>query len=150
MNIGNASNTSQNRWALNPTGAAADAVFSNISYGGGGQALAVVRIDYGSGAGNDSAYLFLNPTLGVEPQIADASVTITGRNFTFSDVRFFAGDASGTFNGLPRPHAVITGDEIRIGDTYTDVTPFVAVPEPALLGVGAFGALALSRRQRRV
>jgi hypothetical protein len=106
--------------------------------------LAVVRIDHGIGNA-DTAYMWINPTLGPEPDIAVADATTTG-NFGFNRLRPFAGNPS-TASGNIGAQGLI--DEIRIGETWMDVTP---VPEPstwALISLGGLVWLALQRKRRR-
>ena len=103
--------------------------------------LVVVRIDHH--AGNDNAYLFVNPTLGVEPEISTADATSLGiYDFSFNQVRPFANQ------GIPNvPDAEISIDELRIGTSYADVTPIV--PEPAALTLVGLGVVGSIRRGRR-
>jgi hypothetical protein len=99
-------------------------------------ALLVARFDFT--AGNDVLSLYVNPAVGAaEPSIADAIK---------SDMNL------GTFIGV----SISTGafatwsvDELRVGNTYLDVT---AVPEPgsaALVLVTALSAVGFHARRRR-
>ncbi len=63
-----------------------------------------------------------------------ASSTINGASFAFNA----AGALGNTFTG--------TLDEIRVGDTYADVTP--VIPEPASMTLLAVGGLMMLRRRR--
>ena len=140
--IGQASNASTNTWAMIPAGSLANRIGTPVPFSQ--QALAVLRIDHL--AGNDNAYLWLNPDLGTEPSIGSAAASSVGAfSFDFNRVRPFAGDASGS-----RFAAQLDVDELRIGDTFLDVTPFTPVPEPgtyALMGMGLAGLLAWRRRR---
>ena len=103
--------------------------------------FALLRIDHGVGD-VDTAYLWINPSLLLEPSTLTADATTT-TNFTFNRIRPFAGNPSGV-----NPAAQGLIDEIRIGDTFFDVAP---VPEPstyALLGMGAL-AFAFGFRRRK-
>lgn len=112
--------------------------------------LVVLRFDFDP-ANPDSVTLYLDPTDSVEGNytpaaaidVAASDLIITHHsamsNFTFSG----AGHVPGAF------------DELRWGDTFADVTPFldpqVAVPAPpalALFAVGALGLMATRRRRR--
>jgi len=148
--IGNSSGAPSNNIALIPAGSLSNLRpstndFSLLN-------LAVVRIDYGP-TNNDTAYLFVNPGLGLEPNIANASATTSGMtniwNFNFLRVRPFAG---GTDTGNSRPYAELYVDEIRIGTTWQDVTPWITVvPEPSAVSlalVGGFLAWRVTRRRR--
>ena len=86
---------------------------SNTTY------LLVARILWGAGAGGkDAVSLFVNPTLGTLPSVADASLDVDITNF--DKVRIAAASAIN-----------YTFDEIRIGDSYADVTvPLVATSFP--------------------
>ena len=94
---------------------------SNITY------LLVARILWGAGAGGkDAVTLFVNPTLGTIPSVADATLDVAITNF--DKVRIAAANAIN-----------YTFDEIRIGDSYADVTvPLVPVYFPlAITRTGA-------------
>jgi len=81
----------------------------------------VVRIDHING-GNDSAWLFVNPDLAVEPSTNAASASsLGGFDFSFDRVRVFAGGS----NTLAQPYAEMVVDEYRVGETYADVTPIL-------------------------
>jgi hypothetical protein len=141
FSVGSASGATNGNWYLTPTGTAASGVPTTTPISQ--QSLLVVRVDYL--AGNDNAYLFVNPDLTTEPLIGNASATLLGvTDLSFYRLRPFAG-ASDAANG--RPYADFVMDEIRIGDTFRDVTPFVAVPEPSVLVLSLIGlAVAIGRR----
>jgi lysophospholipase L1-like esterase len=86
---------------------------SNTTY------LLVARILWGAGAsGKDAVSLFVNHTLGSIPDVADASLDVAITNF--DKVRIAGANAIN-----------YTFDEIRIGDSYADVTvPLVPVYFP--------------------
>jgi hypothetical protein len=94
--------------------------------------LMVVRMAFGEG--NDVIDLFVNPASigGTPPATPDASVTVTD-DLRFRSFRFYPG--SGQNSGYL--------DEVRIGETYADVTPPVPEPAGVLLALG--GVLALRR-----
>ena len=144
--IGAPSGAVSNTLSLIPSGSGGNRVASDADYSLVN--LAVVRIDYGA-EDNDTAYLFVNPALGTEPALASAAAVTNNFNFNFARVRPFAG-ADDLGNG--RPYAELLVDEIRVGTTWQDVTPFITiVPEPSalsLLGLGGLVAWAMSRRRK--
>lgn len=72
--------------------------------------LLVARILWGAGAGGkDAVSLFVNPSLGTLPDVADASLDVEITNF--DKVRIAAANAIN-----------YTFDEIRVGGSYADVT----------------------------
>jgi hypothetical protein len=136
--IGEGTGRTEETWSFIPNGDAAQTVASSTQFDQ--LSLVVVRIDHLPG--NDNAYLFLNPTLGVEPNNASAAATsLGGFDYSFDTVRPFAGGSQSTGAILPGELQV---DEIRVGDTFADVTPFV--PEPAAIGVVGAAFLTLTGR----
>lgn len=105
------------------------------------ESLALVRIDYGPGD-VDTAYMWINPSLGAEPDIASAMAAANG-NFAFNRIRPFAGNPSAAAGNLGGQG---TMDEIRIGTTWASV-----VPEPSTMALFTLGlgSLLLARARRR-
>lgn len=104
--------------------------------------FALVRIDHGVGD-VDTLYLWMNASLDSEPSIATADATTTG-NFGFNRIRPFAGNPSAEAGNIGAQGYL---DEIRIGETFLDVTP---VPEPstwALVGLGLLAFLKFRRKR---
>src|SRR4029078_11795721 len=97
--------------------------------------LLLARIDYHSAA-NDDFYLWVNPDLSLgEPTLGSAGASSVGAfNLAFDRISIRAGTASGGNIGEAN------FDEIRIGNTFGDVTP---IPEPAALALTLFGLLAV-------
>jgi hypothetical protein len=118
--MGNSADIVSNNVAIIPIGNATNTKSSAISYNRTN--LIVVRIDHILG-GNDNAYLFVNPPLGAEPSFASANTNSIGAwDFSFNRIRPFAGG----FNvNAQQPYAELVLDEIRIGETFADVTPFI-------------------------
>jgi hypothetical protein len=80
----------------------------------------VVDIINGDNTTNDNVFIWVNPPLGTEPSTASATTNIIGlKDFSFNRFRLFAGGLSGT-----QANAEMYLDEIRIGDTYAEVTPY--------------------------
>jgi hypothetical protein len=109
--------------------------------------LVVLKFDFDP-ANADVVSLFLDPTDSIEANylpaaqiaIATSDLFITHQgtisNFTFSG----AGHVPGAF------------DEVRWGETFADVTPFLTpqpVPEPATLGILALGLVGVAVLRRR-
>jgi len=80
----------------------------------------VLRLRFGAHGTQDQVDLFVNPALGVTPTVSDA--TRVGADLQFDRVRVQSGPA-GITGG-------VTVDEIWLGETYADVTPFL--PGPSL------------------
>lgn len=103
--------------------------------------LFVLKFDFGIGD-IDTVTLYKNPTLGTEPVTSFGSLTTTGVDgFTFSALTItdFSGGVGSNFHL----------DELRVGNTYADVTP-IAVPEPAYVaGVAALLALIVTSIRRK-
>lgn len=137
--IGNASGAASNVWSFLPAGSGGNITADTRSMVPFNQlSLIVVRIDHK--AGNDDAYLFVNPTLGVEPSVSAADArSLGGFDYSFNRVRPFAG---GTDAANSRPYAELVVDEIRVGESYAAVTPFtpgsgLPTPKVAIARSGA-------------
>lgn len=120
-----------------------------------GETLFLVgKYEIGVGNQDDVASLFINPDLstGLEPGVP----TVLSANNATSGIYDYFYSAAGTQletnirsfilrnNGVEPDHMNV--DELRIGDSWAEVTP---VPEPAgltALGLGALGLLARHRR----
>lgn len=127
--IGNTALTPSNTVALLPTGSINFLRPSSVSYSRTN--FIVVRIDHVLGA-PDNAYLFINPSLAAEPSLSQADTNSVGEfDFSFNRIRPFAG---GFRPSAQSPYAELVLDEIRIGETYADVAPFV--PPLAISRVG--------------
>jgi hypothetical protein len=87
----------------------------------------------------DSASLFLNPTPGASEPAASLTVTAGTALTLNSGIQSFF-----VRNNSVEPDALLI-DELRIGDTWSDVTP---VPEPGIVTLGSLGALAMLLRLR--
>ncbi len=128
--IGNSSGAATNTVGLIPLGNAANLKRSLVVYSQTN--FIVVRVDHVAGSANDNAYLFVNPTLGVEPSLAQADTnTLGGFDFSFDRLRVFVGGNA----SAAQPYAEMVIDEYRIGESYLDVTPYVNGPPPPASGL---------------
>lgn len=92
----------------------------------------------------DSASLFLNPTPGSAEPAAQLTVTAGAALTLNSGIQSFF-----VRNNSVEPDALLI-DELRIGTSWSDVTP-LAVPEPgtlALFGLGLLGLISCQRLRR--
>lgn len=137
LSIGRASQNSETNpalpndtWSLFNAGSAVSTVPTTMPWTSSTPAFLLIRIDHvGAVATNvgsaDTAYLWINPTnLAVEPSLGAANATITAgylgaaRDFAFNRIRFFGGNDNATVG-----YGAMDVDEIRVGETYADVTP---------------------------
>jgi hypothetical protein len=176
--------TNNRDWQENPHNGRFQSRFSQTNFAGEVSLMVARIEHYGaSGDGSqygiekpDKLVIWMNPDLNAEPNEADADVVLDlaqvetraadivaaggitakpynvlndANMFSFDRIRLFAGNASGN-----RAAADWLVDELRIGDTYGDVTPHtaplasVSIPEPCslLLAVAALGGVAMRRR----
>ena len=101
--------------------------------------FAVIKLTYSTTAGASSATLWINPTdLSSEAGSGSTnSVTVTGQTFAdATNIRFAQYDN----------YSMSYWDELRIGNTWADVT---TVPEPATWGLLVLGLTATAAFRRR-
>jgi hypothetical protein len=122
-------------WSLGDTTGAFEAsstVSSTI------QSLLVAQITFGPT--NDTVKLYVNPTPGTTPPGSANATLSLPHTATLSQIEVVDSDLNGA-------SAIVPFDEIRLGNTFADVTP-TAVPEPSTLLLTAAGlVLAIRRRQ---
>jgi hypothetical protein len=125
--IGSGSGLVSNFWSILPAGSVGNAgVDQRSTTALNQQVFIVLRIDHigDPAATNDNLYMWVNPDLGSTPDIATANARSIGSfNFSFDRLRPFAG---GNDTGNNRPYADLTVDELRVGDTFRSVAPFVS------------------------
>jgi hypothetical protein len=170
-------------WQDNPHNGRFNSRFSRTPFAGE-VSLMVARIEHYGATGNGGQYgiekpdkmvIWMNPDLTSEPDEADADVVFDleevedraaeivtaggtampyrqvndSNMFSFDRIRFFAGNASGD-----RAAADWLIDELRVGETYGDVTPhtgppaLASVPEPGTIILGAIVAASGMIRRR--
>jgi hypothetical protein len=138
--VGNSSGAASNTVGLIPQGSISYLRGSQVPFGGRSNFIAV-RIDHRANA-NDTAWLFVNPPLGVEPPLsAAAAVSSNAFDFSFDRVRIFAGGQS----SIEQPYAELVIDEYRLGETWADVTPYSPGSSPP----AATNSLAITNVQLR-
>lgn len=149
-------NTADYQWGVftNGNGANGDISgvlpYSNVSMLSA-PAFAVLRVDLNGGTnGTDDRFrLYVNPSLNAEPAVADVDI-LNGRNVlnAFSDIQQIRPFAA-TGNAAYPDGSQALYDELRIGTTYADVTPFTIVPEPAASTMSLLTLAGLLARRRR-
>ena len=108
--------------------------------------FAVLRIDINASGLDERFRLYLNPSLNVEPGVADVDFlrdSLVSIN-EIDRVRPFAGGSNAALGAAQNNF-----DEFRIGTDWADVTPFTVVPEPSAFAMLALGAMGFARRRRR-
>jgi hypothetical protein len=129
-----------------------------------------IRSSTNSGAVYFTGDLSPGDTHFVVARMTDGATQGTQTNDLWIDPASFGGDAptpdgttAGTLSATNDfPRSIIIGafasgatptdtriDELRVGETWADVTTGTSVPEPTAIGVLSLGGLALMRRRRR-
>ncbi len=91
--------------------------------------LIVLKIDFDTSGANDTVTIYINPTANSATPIVAAAYTLT---------TFDVGTITGIGFQNPGGGNAIKVDEIRVGDSYTDVVSgggTVTVPPPAITGI---------------
>ncbi|MEX2111786.1 MAG: PEP-CTERM sorting domain-containing protein [Pirellulales bacterium] len=110
-----------------------------------GTHLVVMKYEFNP-ADPDVVSVYFDPTSNIEPLTSDALVSVAASDLFITHQGAFS---NFTFSG--NGHIPGGIDEIRWGDTFFDVTPFV-VPEPAsfsLLGLSMVGLIIVRCRSKR-
>jgi MYXO-CTERM domain-containing protein len=143
FSIGELSADANDTWNLNPTTTVADSQHTTAPIDAASFILAKITYD---AANADTAQLWVNPNLALgEAGLGPAAATIPSDDLTFNGVRLSAGGSQS--GGILAASGTL--DELRVGDTFADVTPATApVPEPTAMTALALGALALLPRRR--
>jgi hypothetical protein len=154
-------------WQRNPVNGRFGAQLTQTPFAGQ-VSLMVARIDhYGGDTPRDQVRIWMNPNMNAAPADAHASAVVdltaiearaaeqgvaafnveTGNLFSFDRIRLFAGNPA-----APAFAAEWTLDEIRLGETFGDVTPHAGAasgaPEPSALVLAALAALIAGRASR--
>ena len=128
--------------------------FSDPVGGGGltldalaGVHLVVLRFDFNPGGPGDQVRMYLDPTDSVEGNYTPAASILV----VSSDLVFTHHSAVSNFTFSGSGHIPGRFDEVRWGDTFADVTPFLPaeVPEPGTFGMLAFALTGLAVMRRR-
>ena len=118
-----------------------DGLVSDTGVSADGQSFFVVRVDFTDD--DEQAWMWLDPELGLTPDIADADASGTIKSFEadFIQIQLEISGSAGV-------------DEIRVGETFADIAPHTQptpVPEPGtaqLVGLGLLGLTLYTRRRR--
>lgn len=144
--VGHGTGTGGNNWGAFTGGVGTNGGSSTVS--AEQLSLLVLRVDYNvDGGTNERVRLYVNPLLDAEPAVA--AVDFSDRNVgaaiaDLTRIRLGAGGSDAT-----RTAAQALFDEIRLGTTYADVTPFSVVPEPGSIALAGLAAATLAGRRRR-
>lgn len=155
-------NLANDTWGVLQQGNANATKVSSVNWAAGAADFMLMRIDHLPGinavsgllTNADTIRVWINPNLDVAPLDGAADITLNANDFNpgqaitrdlvFNRFRIFGGGTNTT-----QGYGSIELDEIRIGEGFGDVTPYTAVPEPAIAAIGGLSVLALILRRRR-
>jgi hypothetical protein len=108
-------------------------------------AFSVLKIELNANGINERMTLFVNPSLDAESSNVPSAIVIDTRDMAalMSDLnrlRPFGGNQNANGAGI------LNLDELRVGSTWEDVTPFI--PEPSTAALSGLAGLVLLRRRR--
>ena len=104
----------------------------------------VVELIGGTGGGNGTANLYVNPTSLGGSAPSTASATFSFADFSFDAYRVQSGSKTNS------PNEKVDVDELRFGTTYGDVTPTIPEPTTYILLFIGIGAVAVCRRLMKI
>ncbi len=145
-------------WAVVQQGNANASKVSNVGFATPPADFLLIRIDHIGAAANDLAnadtmHMWINPLLDTVPDDATADVVFNSneyaaalsvnRDFNFNKLRIFGGSAQTTPSG--RSYGSIELDELRVGETFADVTP---IPEPSVFALAGLALLGFALRRK--
>ena len=139
--------TTRNPFVTGWSGSAAtNVVNSSISIASNDVHLFVARIrDHGDDL-NDEIALFLDPFLSAEGLNAPVAELTLGNFYVAGDANWTLADLYIRGRAIDAPSSVVV-DEIRIGSTWDDVTPYV-IPEPGTAAALGLALVLVARRLR--
>ena len=112
------------------------------------RAFSVLKIELNANGINERMTFYVNPLLDAEGSNTPSAIVIDTRDIALvmSDLnrlRPFGGNQNANGAGI------MDLDELRVGSTWADVTPFTGIPEPCSAALSGLAGLMLLRRRRK-